>query len=298
MKSRREQVPSRFWLSSDLEICVHEFEYLTTGFDALPHTHAEFNITFCLDQNLEYDIEGKLERLGPGEVIAINPGQLHFGRYGNGSVAARGVTLHISERAIRSLLAQMHMVRENDECLISFSGKAHSPMAVHLVREMIQELEKREQGYEILVRSLIPQVLVHLFRDALTPTLSVVRRDVPRQLPSWQMVQALEYMNSRGKSEFSLAELCSRIGSSPSRFIRLFTTSANASPHTFYNLLVISKAQELLRTETYSIKEVAYQLGFQNDAHFCTVFRQLCGVTPKAFRMLEPPQNGAAGLPR
>lgn len=296
MKIRREQVPSRFWLSSDLELCVHEFEYLTTGFDALPHTHAEYNITFCLDQNLEYDIEGSLERLGPGEVIAINPGQVHFGRYGNGQEAARGVTLHVSERAIRTLLAQMRVLRENDDCVISFSGKARSPEAARLVQEMIRELERREQGYEILVRSLIPQVLVHLFRDALTPTLGVATREVPRQLPSWQMVQALEYMNSRGKSEFSLAELCSRIGSSPSRFIRLFTTSANASPHTFYNLLVISKAQEMLRTEQYSIKEVAYQLGFQNDGHFCTVFRQLCGITPKAFRMLDAPRNGAPGL--
>jgi hypothetical protein len=199
MKARREQVPRRFWLWSDLEVCVHEFEYVTTGFDVLPHTHAEYNITFCLDQNLESNIEGKLERLGPGELIAINPGQVHFGRYGNGSAAARGVTLHICERVIRGLLGQMRVPRENEDAVISFSGKAHSPKAVRLVQEMIRELESRGQGYEILVRSLIPQVPVHIFRDALTPTLSVMGREVARQLPSWQMVQALEYMNSRGK---------------------------------------------------------------------------------------------------
>src|SRR5581483_8002234 len=155
--------------------------------------------------------------------------------------------------------------------------------------DLVKELSERQRGWEILVPSLIPQMLVGLFRDALAPSLTPPDRQIPRQLPSWQMVQALEYMNSRGKSDFSLAELCVQIGSSPSRFIRLFTNSANISPHTFYNQLLIAKAQDLLRTEQCSVKEVAYRLGFQNDGHFCTLFRQVSGTTPKGFRTLAAP---------
>ncbi len=291
MRAKAELVPSRFWVSSDFEICVHEFHYVTRGFDALPHTHAEYNITFCLEQKLEYVIEERVEQLGPGDVLIINPGDVHFGRYGEASHHARGVTLHISERALRNVLTQMRIIGEDDARRFSFYGKAHSPGVARMADELVQELDRRQRGWEILVHSLIPQMLVGLFRDALTPSLVPAAREIPRQLPSWQMVQALEYMNSRGKSDFSLAELCVQIGSSPSRFIRLFTNSANASPHTFYNHLLIAKAQNLLLTEQCSIKELAYHLGFQNDGHFCTLFRQVAGTTPKVFRTLEAAQS-------
>jgi len=56
-----------------------------------------------------------------------------------------------------------------------------------------------------------------------------------RQLPSWQMVRTLEYMNVRGKSKFSAAELCEEIGISASGFIQLFKNSVNSiSPHVYY----------------------------------------------------------------
>jgi transcriptional regulator GlxA family with amidase domain len=99
------------------------------------------------------------------------------------------------------------------------------------------------------------------------------------------MVRALEYMNARGKSRFSLAELCSDLGTSTSRFIQLFKNSVGSvSPHLYYNRLIVEKAQKLLASSDMAIKEIAYELGFQNESHFCKVFRSCAGTTPGSYR--------------
>ena len=99
------------------------------------------------------------------------------------------------------------------------------------------------------------------------------------------MVRTLEYMNARGKSKFSVAELCAEIGTSTSRFIQLFKNSVSSmSPHVYYNRLIVGKAQRILAASDLSIKAIAYDLGFQNESHFCKVFRSCAGVTPGRFR--------------
>jgi len=97
----------------------------------------------------------------------------------------------------------------------------------------------------------------------------------------------MEYMNGHGKGAFRLSELCMDVGVSPSRFIPLFKNSAGISPHSYYNSLLVYKARRLLQVERCSTKEAAYALGFKSVSHFCALFHQLTGVTPKADFPLE-----------
>jgi AraC family transcriptional regulator len=106
-------------------------------------------------------------------------------------------------------------------------------------------------------------------------------------LPWVHMHRAMEYMNGHGKGAFRLSELCTDVGVSPSRFIPLFKNSAGISPHSYYNSLLVYKARRLLQVERCSTKEAAYALGFKSVSHFCALFHQLTGVTPKADFALE-----------
>ena len=146
-------------------------------------------------------------------------------------------------------------------------------------------MDRRQNGYEMIVDSIVLQILVHLFRHVLRPSIQRGVLAEPRQLRSWQMVRAMEYMNARGKSKFNMAELCAEIGTSASRFIQLFKNSVSSmSPHVYYNRLIVEKAQNMLLGSDLAIKEISYELGFQNESHFCKVFRACSGTTPGTFR--------------
>jgi AraC-like DNA-binding protein len=279
------QVGTRFWFSREAGICLHTFRYRPGDMDSLPHTHDEYNIVFCLTPGLAYSLRGRIETLTPGDVLVINPGEVHNGHYGARGVEARGLTLHIPVRSLKEILAKMRFPGDLDHNRVLFLDKMGDPSLVALVEELIHEIDQRQSGYELVVDSLVLQILVHLFRGLLRPSFERDTMESVRQLPSWQMVRTLEYMNARGKSKFSLAEICADIGTSTSRFIQLFKNSVSSmSPHVYYNRLIVDKAQRLLVAGDLSIKEIAYELGFQNESHFCKVFRTCAGTTPGTFR--------------
>jgi AraC family transcriptional regulator len=90
---------------------------------------------------------------------------------------------------------------------------------------------------------------------------------------------ALEYMNSTAKADFRLAGLCQRVGSSESRFVRLFKRSAGCLPHEVFDRILARKALRMLHAGR-AVKDVAYSLGFRSDSHFCVVFRRVMGRPP------------------
>ncbi len=137
-----------------------------------------------------------------------------------------------------------------------------------------------------MIQSCLLQILIYLLRNGLEPTVVNAKSEVPHQLPAWHLSKAIEYMNTHGKSHFSLSELCSELGTHPSTFIRLFKNSARMPPHDFYNRVLVAKAQRQLRMGE-SVKEVAYALGFQSDSHFCRLFRSISCTTPRNYQLRE-----------
>jgi AraC-like DNA-binding protein len=253
----------------------------------LPHTHDEYNIIICLRGAFDYIVSGVRETLTPGELVVVNPGEIHYSCYPKEPSGAVGVALHVSEGAMKRTIHGMRLPVDLEASSISFIGKARDPALLQFAEELLSELDERQDGFEMVAQALVVQLIVHLLRRCLSPRIQTPGRVLPRQLPSWQMVRALEYMNACGKSNFKLTDLCSAVGTSATRFIQLFKNSVSAkmSPHEFYNQLLMSKAKGFLANPSCSVKEVSFELGFQNESHFCRVFRNYTGTTPGGYRL-------------
>jgi len=78
-----------------------------------------------------------------------------------------------------------------------------------------------------------------------------------------------------------LAELC---GLSQAQLRRLFKKATGLTPVEYKNQLVLRYACDLLRTETFSISEVAYTLRFDDVFGFSKFFKKGMGVSPSEYR--------------
>ena len=67
-------------------------------------------------------------------------------------------------------------------------------------------------------------------------------------------------------------------------FRKTFKEYTGFSPARFINEVRMSKAKELLTNTAMSIKEVAYNVGFNNHDYFFTAFRHRTGMTPAEYR--------------
>ena len=73
---------------------------------------------------------------------------------------------------------------------------------------------------------------------------------------------------------------------SKDHFIRLFKKELGTTPLQYINQKKIEKAQLLLITEELAVKEIAFQLSFDDYSYFNRLFKKTTGVTPQEYRRL------------
>lgn len=73
---------------------------------------------------------------------------------------------------------------------------------------------------------------------------------------------------------------------SKDHFIRLFKKELGTTPLQYINQKKIEKAQLLLITEELAVKEIAFQLAFDDYSYFNLLFKKTTGVTPQEYRRL------------
>ena len=81
-------------------------------------------------------------------------------------------------------------------------------------------------------------------------------------------------------SPISLDELAYLSGRSLSSFKREFQDIYVESPTRWIREKRLSKAQQMLRSSSLSVADVAYSLGFENPTHFSRIFKQQYGYAP------------------
>lgn len=69
-----------------------------------------------------------------------------------------------------------------------------------------------------------------------------------------------------------------------SRFRKIFKEYTGFSPLQYIQEVRVTMAKEMLTNTSKSIKEIAFELGYENKDYFFTVFKKLSGMTPVAYR--------------
>ncbi len=95
---------------------------------------------------------------------------------------------------------------------------------------------------------------------------------------------ALSLIENRLDRPLGVEELAAALAISREHFTRIFRRDMGLSPHQYIVQQKIRLACHLLRTTSLPCKEIAECVGDNSPAHFSKQFRQLAGVSPKAFR--------------
>ena len=93
-----------------------------------------------------------------------------------------------------------------------------------------------------------------------------------------------DYLEGCVEETPSLEDMAKLIGRSPSQTIRIFKREWGITPYHFLIERKLMKARVLLTGSVKSVKEIAYQLGFNSEYHFSALFKKKAGMSPKAYR--------------
>ncbi|MCQ2413701.1 MAG: AraC family transcriptional regulator [Clostridia bacterium] len=102
---------------------------------------------------------------------------------------------------------------------------------------------------------------------------------------SEQIEKAVEYIHAEyANGAISIADLAAMSGVSEVYFRSIFLSTYGISPLKYINRLRFMRAKELLRSDFYSIAEIASLSGFSDEIYFSRAFKAETGVSPTEYR--------------
>lgn len=91
---------------------------------------------------------------------------------------------------------------------------------------------------------------------------------------------ALRCIHSRLHQPLTVRDAAAAARLSPAHFSRVFKAQTGYSPYEYILLRRIDEAKHLLTSTGLSVKEVAYQVGYNSEENFIHSFQKKVGVSP------------------
>ena len=86
------------------------------------------------------------------------------------------------------------------------------------------------------------------------------------------------------RGELSLGEFAQSVNLSVWRLCHIFKSDVGMPPIRYLRLLRMERAKDLLESSFLSVKEIAYQVGLNDESHFVRDFKSTYGYSPALYR--------------
>ncbi|GIO29845.1 MULTISPECIES: helix-turn-helix domain-containing protein [Paenibacillus] len=248
-----------------------------TGFYSMinEHMHQGYELYYLFSGERDYFIRDRTFRVKRGSFVFIEKEELH-------RTIDAGAPKH--ERVVINFAAPLlEGSGLNGRSGVVTLAPQDQYKGEALVRELIAEAKGDAPGRDMMLESLLKQLLVHVFR-AQTEQLE------PEAQPSAlhrTMSEVAEYVGSHYREELHLKDVAERFFVSPYYLSRKFKQCTGFGFAEYVQLVRIREAQRLLRETNLKMIEVAERTGIGTIANFHKLFRKMNGCSPLQYRKLQ-----------
>jgi AraC-like DNA-binding protein len=155
-----------------------------------------------------------------------------------------------------------------------------SPKVYGLMRQLSKEIARPGRYSCLIIEGLCLQLEGALAQHIETlPT----NRIGEASTPSAKLLAMLEFVDGR-RGTPALSELSKRFGCSRRHFARVFTEVTGTTYSRYLSAKRIRVAKDLITQTRKPMKEIAFELGFQDSHSFSRAFRSAVGRCPTEYR--------------
>ena len=259
----------RLWRPMDgLECLAAHF----TSHRYAPHRHDSFVIGVNLSGVEVFDARGGRHTAGPGQMMVLNPDELHDGRALGDHYRYRA--FYPSPALMRAAAADLAgepgaPVAEPTFDALAFTDPDLAQRLLHLHRLL-------EDGTDPLASE---EALTATFALALARHGGFGLRTPETGREDRRIARVVDAIAAEPGSPWRLDELAALAGLSRFHFIRVFQRTTGQAPHAYLTTRRIMMARRLLAAGDRPA-EVAVACGFADQAHLTRLFRRAVGLPP------------------
>ena len=274
MKISAPTVEIKYWKAEQF-FNVGLATYKLTHHSFPRHFHEHYVIELVVLGADKFYCDGKTYTATPGELVFINPGEVHTGN------TAFNTPLHYySISPNRNELQQIASMLERSlpqDFSFQYTLSHQSELAhkMLLLFHAVQSPWTESLQYEELFLDCM-SVLIDNASSAPDNNFKPSTKDVRIQ-------QLIDFMHASFIEPLSLQQMAEQVRISPFHLIRLFRAATGLSPYEYMLILRTEHAKQLLH-KGYRVQDAAWKAGFYDASHFNRMFKKVSGTTPKIFR--------------
>ncbi|OEE30781.1 transcriptional regulator [Vibrio genomosp. F10 str. ZF-129] len=238
------------------------------------HSHDEFSFGLIQQGHATYQNRGHTHQIGSGDIVTINPADVHSC---NPEAGTWSYCMLFVDAFKMGEFQQDILGNDNNAYLNDYVPFLHdlerSEYAQNKFQRLFSALHSESSPltiqtylYDFLASSL-SKIPIQSKREPLTPSLGRVR----------------EKLLDEVKHSIQLEDLAKEVGLSRYQLLRAFKGQYGLPPHAYLMDEKIKRSKRMLKSGL-NISEVAYQLGFSDQAHFQRHFKKKLAVTPKFYQ--------------
>ncbi|MCG5239780.1 AraC family transcriptional regulator [Azospirillum doebereinerae] len=238
-----------------------------------PHTHETYVIGVITAGTELYRYRGVTHAASAGDVVLLNPEELHDGR-----PAGEGYAYRIFYPPV-ALIGQTLADALDRPALPSFGDTVlKDPELFQAIRALHRDLERPERDAlhleSVALRAFTAAALRHGDLNA---------RPRPLGREPVAVRRAREYLDAHLEGPVELADLAEAVGLSRFHLLRVFRAAVGTTPHGYLTDRRVGRAKEMLGGPL-PLAEIAAACGFCDQAHLNRVFKARVGVAPGHYR--------------
>ena len=261
------------------------FHYRDAKFEGVPvHQHDFYEVYYFIGGSVEYSVEGRTYELKSGDLLLINPLELHQPRIAPDQQDYERIVLWINKNYLSELcfnktsLTRCFDSSQPDHTNLLRPTKIQQSYLSAMLDELITENTSDGYAVEIASEAILLRFLVELNRLTIDSS-SALRKD---EASSSIIPDVLEYINKHFCEKLTLNEIADEFFVSKYYLSHAFNNVVGTSVHRYIVLKRLIHAKQMLLSGIKSTT-AATNCGFNDYAGFYRAFTAEYGVTPTEF---------------
>ena len=256
-----------------------EIKRLENAFELnAPRRIRRYVLVYCASGEMTMAVDDGEFWLEANTVLTITSGQIHFLRENKD---AKGYILEFTYDFFCKNDSDIELIFHNSLFCHFAMNEVIRLGRNEIVRSELKQIEKEleEKPYQHLIslHSRIESILVEINREKLTQGGEIYKPDA-------LFLKFLEAIMANFDRALSVSQLASLLQTTGSKLNELSKLHTGRTAQNVIHGLVAAEAKRLLRYENLSVKEVASQLGFDDQFYFSNFFKKQTALSPKAYK--------------
>ena len=263
--------------------------YVPQTFRDLPsHWHDEMEITWIRSGSVRYVIGNEVYTAGKDSLLFIAPNLLHSAsQITETTCETRSIVFHLNllglddtDRCARKYIRPLQEGEAAPPRLLTPDEDGYSELLDCF--QKLWQLQNKKAGEELLVKSLLYQLLYQLYK---LPSQNAPAKAAEDSLKNTEKIKAvLTHIHEHYAEPMDIEHLAALCGFSQVHFMNIFKKATGTSCMDYIINYRIGMASMALKESYTPIIDIAMNNGFQNISYFNRAFHKRMGMTPSAFR--------------